>query len=82
MAQQERHIKKAAIHTDTIQLDQLLKFEGVIETGGGIKPLLEGEKIYVNGALCTAKRKKLVPGDTVDIDGVGSWLVVREGAAE
>lgn len=76
----DRDIEKVAIHTEYIQLDQLLKFQGMISTGGQIKPLVDNGKIFLNGKSCTEKRKKIYPGDVVDVDGFGSIMVVAEEA--
>ncbi len=63
-------ITEVGIHTEYIQLDQLLKFEGIIETGGQIKPLLEEGLITINDVVCKEKRKKLRSGDIISIDGL------------
>ena len=73
-------LQEIVIHTEKIQLDQLLKFAGIIQTGGQMKALMEAHPIMVNGELCTAKRKQLFHGDIVDIEAVGSFIVVRETA--
>ncbi|SUP43930.1 RNA-binding S4 domain-containing protein [Veillonella criceti] len=70
------------IHTPYIKLDQLLKFEQIIGTGGQVKFLLDDEKITVNGELCHEKRKKIYPDDIVKIQGIGTLLVVKEEADE
>lgn len=70
------------IHTPYIKLDQLLKLESIIETGGQIKFILDDYVVLVNGEECTQKRKKIYPGDVVSIEGVGSWQVVAEEAEE
>ncbi len=57
------------IHTDTIQLDQALKKEGIISTGGEMAPFLEMHRIQLNGSPIHEKRKKLHPGDVLTIDG-------------
>ena len=49
------------INTETIQLDQLLKWAGIIESGGQVKLLLADELIKLNGAIETAKRRKIKP---------------------
>ena len=46
------------IHTEYIQIDQLLKLEGVIETGGQVKGLIDDQVITLNGNMVTEKRKK------------------------
>lgn len=49
-----------SIHTEYIQLDQLLKYANILSTGGQVKLLLEEEKITLNGILITEKRKKSI----------------------
>lgn len=70
--------EKIAIDTDTIQLDQFLKWAGVTTTGGDIRILLENRQIKRNGETESAKRRKLVPGDVIEVEGVGSYEVVKE----
>lgn len=61
-----------------IQLDQLLKWASILQSGGEIRFLLDEQRIVVNGVLCTAKRKKLYPGDVVEIKGIGTYEIVGE----
>ena len=51
-----------------IQLNQLLKWIGVLETGGQIGFLLERRAILLNGVIVNEKRKKIYPGDIVTIN--------------
>lgn len=71
-------MEKVTIHTESIQLDQFLKWAGVIESGGQVKPLIEDEMILVNGKVETAKRKRLFAGDVVEIREAGRWQVAAE----
>ena len=71
-------MEKIAIHTESIQLDQLLKWAGIIESGGQVRPMLEEKLILVNGNIETAKRRRLFPGDTVETLEMGCWQVARE----
>lgn len=66
------------IKTPMIQLDQFLKWASILQSGGEIRFLLDEKKIFINGNLCTAKRKKLYPGDKVEIKGVGTYLIQGE----
>lgn len=66
-----------AIHTDTIQLDQFLKLAGAVASGGEIKSLLAEGMILRNDVPETARRRKLVPGDVITIDGSNTYRVVR-----
>lgn len=68
---------KIAIDTDEIQLDQFLKWAGVLASGGEIKPLLLERRIRRNGEIETAKRRMLVPGDIIEIEGLGSYEVTK-----
>ena len=65
------------IHTDTIQLDQFLKLAGAVASGGEVKALLAEGMILRNDVLETARRRKLVPGDVITIDGSDTYRVVR-----
>ncbi len=71
-------MKNVQISTEMIQLDQFLKWAGILQSGGEIRFLLEEQRIRVNGTLCSAKRKKLYPGDVIDIQDVGSYCIVGE----
>ena len=53
------------ISTEFIRLDSLLKFEGLIETGGMAKYVIQEGLVKVNGEVCTQRGKKLRDGDTV-----------------
>lgn len=66
------------IETPMIQLDQFLKWASILQSGGEIRFLLDEDKILVNRILCKAKRKKLYPGDTVEIKDVGTYLIKGE----
>ena len=65
-----------AIHTDTIQLDQFLKLAGAVASGGEVKALLAEGMILRNDVSETARRRKLVPGDVITIDGNDTYRVV------
>lgn len=53
-------MEKIYIHTEYIQLDQLLKLASVVQTGGETKFFIENEAICINGEICYQKRKKSV----------------------
>ena len=64
------------IHTEFIQLQDLLKFAGAVETGGDAKLIIQEGRVTVDGEVCTMRGKKLRPGDRAAIDGQLE-LVVR-----
>lgn len=48
-----------------IQLNQLLKLLGLVETGGEANQIIVDGEVKVNGIIEIQKRKKLRPGDIV-----------------
>lgn len=54
---------------DYITLQQVLKLMNVAETGGQAKQLIQSGEVKVNSHIETRRRKKLYPGDTVEIYG-------------
>lgn len=72
-------MEKIEINTEYIQLDQFLKWGGIVESCGQVKPMIQDNMIKINGILETARRKKIKPGDVVEIEGLGVWQVAAEG---
>lgn len=56
---------KIYIDTEFIKLDNLLKFAGVVPTGGQAKFLIQNGEIKVNNEVCTMRGKKIRNGDKV-----------------
>lgn len=69
---QEERIK---ITTEFIKLDSLLKFAGVVETGGEAKLAIQEGHVTVNGEVCTMRGKKLRPGDRVELGGQTALII-------
>ncbi len=67
-----------AITTEFITMDKLLKFSGVADTGGQAFLMVEDGIIKLNGKLVTEKRKKVFPGDVVNIDDQIELTVSKE----
>lgn len=62
--------EKVPITTEFIKLDALLKFAGVVETGGEAKQIIQEGGVSVNGEVCTMRGKKLRTGDRVELPGI------------
>lgn len=56
------------IDTEFIKLQDLLKFAGLVETGGQAKILIQNGYVTVNGEICTMRGKKIRNGDIVTLD--------------
>ena len=67
-----------AIITDFITMDKLLKFSGVADTGGQAFLMVEDGIVKLNGKLVTEKRKKVFPGDVVNIDDQIELTITKE----
>ena len=59
-------------------MDKLLKFSGVADTGGQAFLMVEDGIVKLNGKLVTEKRKKVFPGDVVNIDDQIELTITKE----
>lgn len=72
-------MKSISIQTEYIRLDALLKLCGVADTGGMAKVMIQSGEVFVNGAVCEMRGKKLRDGDTVTVTGIdGGWTVTTD----
>ena len=61
-------VRYIPIRTEWNRLDQFIKYCGLAETGRHAKEIVAEGAVSVNGEVCTARGKKLYPGDRVQID--------------
>ena len=61
---QETEIK---IETPFIKLEALLKFSGLVGTGGEAKVRIQEGEVSVNGEPCCQRGRKLYDGDRVNL---------------
>lgn len=52
-----------------LKLQDFLKLEGLVETGGQAKLLIQDGRVKVNGEVETRRGRKLKPGDVVEAEG-------------
>ncbi len=57
------------LNEQTIQLDQFLKWKGLVSTGGQAKVVIQSGQVKLNGVVETRRKKKLHPGDKVIFQG-------------
>ena len=62
-------MKEIEIYGDYIQLDQFLKKENIISSGGGTGDSIKKHEIFLNGSIIQEKRKKIRLGDEISLDG-------------
>nr|WP_254217171.1 RNA-binding S4 domain-containing protein [Synechococcus sp. CCY 9618] len=66
----------------TVKLDQFLKWQGLVGTGGEAKQRIQRGDVTVNGAIETRRGRQLAPGDAVAIDGREVLMLSPRLAAE
>lgn len=56
------------ISSEPVELYKILKFEGMVGSGGQAKQVIADGQVLVNGKVETRKRKKIVSGDTIEYE--------------
>ncbi len=59
-------MREVQISKEPVELYKILKFEGVVASGGEAKSVIDDGQVLVNGVVETRKRKKIVSGDTIE----------------
>ena len=54
---------------DFVKLDSFLKWQGLADTGGEAKRLIQDGRVQVNGEVETRRGRKLRDGDIVSFEG-------------
>lgn len=54
---------------DGLRLDDALKLAGLAPTGGLAKRLIQAGEVRVNGQPETRRKRRLVPGDVIEVAG-------------
>ena len=62
-------MKEIEIYGDYIQLDQFLKKENMISSGGETGDFIKNHEIFLNRIIIQEKRKKIRLGDEISLDG-------------
>jgi len=69
-------MREVFINTETINLDQFLKWAGLVSTGGEAKLAIMQGSVKVNGEVETRRSRKLTVNDVVEFEG-NSLIVAR-----
>jgi len=62
-------MKDVLITKEPVELFKILKFEGITSSGAEAKDLIAAGTVLVNGIIEKQKRKKMVAGDTIEMNG-------------
>lgn len=60
-------MRDVEINKEPVELFKILKFEGLVASGGEAKLLIADGQVRLNGKTETAKRKKIVAGDVIEL---------------
>ncbi len=61
-----------------IQLDQFMKLQDMVSTGGQAKVVIQGGEVLVNDVVETRRKKKLYHGDEVTYNGETIMVIFEE----
>lgn len=62
-------MRDVEITREPVELYKILKFEGLVSSGGEAKLLIGDGQVTVNGEIETRRRKKMVDGDVIEFRG-------------
>ncbi len=71
-------MREVTLKKQPVELHKILKFEGMVPSGGVAKLAIESGDVLVNGEVETRKRKKMVAGDVIEFNGEVIRLVGEE----
>ena len=73
-------LRVVEIEKEPVELYKILKFEGLIESGGLAKAVIGAGQVRVNGKTETRKRKKIMAGDWIEFRGDRFGIELAAGA--
>ena len=59
-------MKEVEITKEPVELYKILKFEGIVSSGGEAKSVIDDGQVLVNGEVEKRKRKKIIAGDVIE----------------
>ena len=68
-------MKEIKIVTEYIKLDQCMKFQGIVSTGGEAKQIITSGDVKVNGKVELYRGKKLRINDIIEYKGKAYKIV-------
>ena len=71
-------MRDVILRKEPVELHKILKFEGMVPSGGVAKLAIESGDVLVNGEVETRKRKKIVSGDIIEFNGEKIRLLTED----
>jgi len=69
-------MRDVVLDKEPVELYKILKFEGMVPSGGVAKLVIDSGDVLVNGEVETRRRKKIVAGDIIEFDGEKIRLIL------
>lgn len=60
-------MRDVEITKEPVELYKILKFEGMVNSGGQAKMVIDDGLVTLNGKIETQKRKKIMSGDVITL---------------
>ncbi len=73
-------MRDVILKKEPVELHKILKFEGMVPSGGVAKLAITSGDVLVNGEVETRKRKKIVAGDVIEFNGDSIRMVLQSGS--
>lgn len=70
-------MREVILKEEPVELHKILKFEGMVPSGGVAKLAIESGDVMVNGEVETRKRKKIIGGDIIEFNGESIKMVLQ-----
>jgi ribosome-associated protein len=61
-------MREVELTKEPVELYKILKFEGLVASGGEAKSVIAEGQVLLNGTVETQKRKKIVSGDIIEFE--------------
>ncbi|MEM6581608.1 MAG: RNA-binding S4 domain-containing protein [Pseudomonadota bacterium] len=74
--------REVYISREPIELYKVLKFEGLVNSGGEAKVVISAGAVQVNGTVETRKRRQISNGDTIEFAGEELRIHLRQREQE
>ena len=71
-------MKQIEITTEPVELYKILKFEGLVDSGGEAKAVIDAGQVSLNGEMETRKRKKIVAGDVLEYKNEKFQIILND----
>lgn len=75
-------MKIVELNKQPTELHKILKFEGLVDSGGTAKNVIAEGLVNVNGKIETQKRKKIMHGDVIEFNGESFEMQVINSSAK